>query len=109
MIRSRLASSGGLLICLGLSACVAPPPQDGTPTAADQRAQTPDRKCEATPLAWAVGQLADDALVERARIQAGALSVRVLRPGMMITREFSATRLNIRIDNARKVLVTSCG
>jgi hypothetical protein len=28
---------------------------------------------------------------------------------MMVTREFNGDRLNIRVDNERKVLATSCG
>jgi hypothetical protein len=35
--------------------------------------------------------------------------VRVLRPGMVITREFNGARLNIRVDNEHKVLSVSCG
>jgi hypothetical protein len=91
------------LLCV-LSACAAPapvnmPPPGGTPVAA----------CDATPIAWAVGQVADDALVERARIESGSTSVRVLRPGMVITREFNGARLNVRVDNARVVLSVGCG
>jgi hypothetical protein len=56
-----------------------------------------------------MGQVADDALIERARTGAGAATVRVLRPGMVITNDHDATRLNLRIDNERKVLSYSCG
>ena len=109
MTPSRLVALSAVLLCLSLSACAAPPPQTRPAPAGDARAETPVAKCDATRLAWALGQVADDALVERARTGAGALSVRVLRPGMMVTNDFSATRLNIRVDNARKVLATSCG
>jgi hypothetical protein len=74
--------------------------------AADARAEG---VCDATPLAWTIGQVADDALVERARVQAGAKTVRVIRPGVMITNDFSAQRLNLRVDVERKVLAYNCG
>ncbi|MEO6137845.1 MAG: I78 family peptidase inhibitor [Luteimonas sp.] len=98
---------------LALSACAASTrevttPSQGTtsPHGVDQPQST---ACDARTLSWSVGQLADDALIERARREAGANTVRVLRPGMMITNEVDPSRLNLRIDNARKVLVYSCG
>jgi hypothetical protein len=93
----------GSLLCF-LSACASPPPADDPSSGS-----TPVAACDATPIAWAVGEVADDALIERARVGAGATMVRVLRPGMVITREFNGARLNIRVDNARKVLSVICG
>src|SRR4249919_2238169 len=97
------------LLALSLSACAASPPVPPLASADEQGADAPAGACDASSLGWAVGQVADDALVERARKEAGAALVRVLRPGMMVTREFNATRLDIRVDNERKVLATSCG
>lgn len=109
MTRSQLVALGAVLFGLGLSACAAPPSQDRPAPAPGERTESPRGECDAARVAWTFGRVADDALVERARTEAGALTVRVLRPGMMITKEFSATRLNIRVDNARKVIATSCG
>jgi hypothetical protein len=96
-----------LLMVLALSACAAPTREATTPSSGTNHPEP--GACDARMLSWTVGQVADDALIERARIEAGAATVRVLRPGMMITNEVSATRLNLRIDNARKVLAYSCG
>lgn len=40
----------------------------------------------------------------------GAYSaLRVIRPGMMVTMDYSATRLNARVDTAGRILSLSCG
>jgi glucose/arabinose dehydrogenase len=110
---STVVLSGSL--CLGLAACAATPPQDKVQSVAEDSAPAPapaepeQRQCDATSLGWAVGKVADDALIARAQAESGASSVRVLRPGMMVTQEFNGMRLNIRVDTERKVLATSCG
>jgi hypothetical protein len=105
MKRSLPALLGSCSLFCVLAACAVPAPaDDGGSTGG-----TPVAVCDATHVAWAVGQVADDALVERARVESGSTSVRVLRPGMVITREFNGARLNIRVDNERKVLSVSCG
>ena len=96
------------LMVPALSACAAPT-REATTTPPVGMNQPQSGACDARQLSWTVGLVADDALVERARVEAGATTVRVLRPGMMITNEVNPTRLNLRIDNARKVLTYSCG
>ena len=40
----------------------------------------------------------------------GAWSVlRVIRPGMMITMDYSATRLNVRVNGVNTILALNCG
>ena len=96
------------LMALALSACAAPT-REATTTASAGTNQPPSGACDARKLSWTLGRVADDALIERSRMESGATTVRVLRPGMMITNEVKSARLNLRIDNARKVLVYSCG
>lgn len=97
-----------LLMVLALSAC-APPTREATTTPSDGMNQPRSAACDSRKLSWVVGLVADDALIERARMEAGATTVRVLRPGMMITNDVNPARLNLRVDNARQVLVYSCG
>ena len=99
---SSFLATSALALALGLSACAAAPPSGGaTPPAAGA--------CDAAPIAWTIGRLADDALVERARVESHSASVRVLRPGMLVTNDHDAARLNVRVDNERKVLSVACG
>lgn len=109
MNRLLPAALGNLLLAFGLAACAAPMPHASPQSAGTEPAPPAAGACNADSLSWAIGQVADDALVERARTEAGAQSVRMLRPGIMITREFNAARLNVRVDNERKVISTSCG
>jgi hypothetical protein len=98
-----------LLCTLSLAACAATPRPSQLQSTGGDPTGTRAAVCDATSLSWTIGKVADDALVERARSDAGAQTVRMLRPGVMITNEFNATRLNIRVDNDRKVITTSCG
>ena len=36
-------------------------------------------------------------------------SVRIIKPGQMVTMDFSPTRLNVRVDNAGIILSLACG
>ncbi|MEO8241847.1 MAG: I78 family peptidase inhibitor [bacterium] len=36
-------------------------------------------------------------------------TLRVIKPGMMITMDYSATRLNVRVNGANRILELSCG
>ena len=48
-------------------------------------------------------------VVEAARVSAGALMVRILRPGQMVTKEFDAERLNLEVDAAGRIIAARCG
>ena len=90
-----------LLAALALTACAPlPPPQPGP---------TPDRECNAAAAQSLIGRETSPALIDEARRLSGARAVRVLRPGQMVTMEYRADRLNIRIDTREKVLALSCG
>ena len=36
-------------------------------------------------------------------------ALRVIRPGMMVTMDYSATRLNVQVDGSDRVLTLTCG
>jgi len=77
------------------STAAAPPPMGGT--------------CNADAASGFVGQQATDAVVEQARVAAGAAVARALRPDMVITMEYRGDRLNLRTDVDGKVVGASCG
>lgn len=65
--------------------------------------------CDAVGAWFAVGLLLDAQLENDARARSGAKVVRVVRPGQMITQEFSAERLNIEVDGTGRVIRVRCG
>lgn len=80
------------------------------PPAADVVA-TPDATatCNADAVQSLVGQTSTDALVEQARTDSGANSVRVLKPGDAATMDYREDRLNIELDDAGAITALRCG
>ena len=50
-----------------------------------------------------------EAVAEDARVAAGATSVRVVRPGQMVTQDYRVDRLNLETDDAGIVVRVRCG
>ncbi len=65
--------------------------------------------CDAVQAQWLVGKTPTEAEVEQARTDAGAQSVRSLKPDQVVTMEFNATRLNLDVDDAGTVVGVRCG
>jgi hypothetical protein len=65
--------------------------------------------CDQTNAQWAIGEAASDALLERARIAAGAGSARFLRPNQPVTLEYLGSRLNLGVDARDLVRTVVCG
>lgn len=65
--------------------------------------------CDAALAQFAVGRSYDPALEKELRERTGARVVRPLRPGQMVTMEYSAQRLNLDLDIAGKVTRVRCG
>ncbi|WP_042809585.1 I78 family peptidase inhibitor, partial [Xanthomonas citri] len=63
----------------------------------------------ATQVQSLVGQPLTDAVGEQARSDAGAKSVRVLKPGQMTTMEFNGERLNLEVDAKNVISSVRCG
>jgi hypothetical protein len=92
--------SATLLCALPLAACAPMPPQAPPPTAF---------QCVAAPASWAIGQAATDEVVERIRIDTHSRTARVLRPGQVITMEFSAERANVKVNDRNAIIGITCG
>ena len=88
-----------LAAALMLTACT--PPPESTPP--------PSRECNAAAAQGLIGRQGGPALTQEAQRLSGAAAVRFLRPGQMVTMEFRADRLNIRVDTQGKVLAITCG
>jgi hypothetical protein len=65
--------------------------------------------CDAAAVQSLIGEEATEALVERARSQSGANSVRVLKPGDAATMDYRGDRLNILTDDGGTVQSFNCG
>jgi hypothetical protein len=79
-----------------------------TPPAPPTSPPTSER-CDHTKAKWAIGQRATDALLERARVAAGAATARFIRPDQPITMEYLGSRLNLRLDAKEIVRSVVCG
>lgn len=99
------------LVCcaaLALQACAqqAAPMSSPAPSPAPRQ---PGTACNAQAAQFAVGQQPLPSVVETARRQAGATSVRVIGHDEMVTKEYLPTRLNLQLDAQGKVTRVYCG
>lgn len=86
---------------------VAPPPYAAPP--ALERRGPPPGVCDERAATWSIGRPATQETVERARRQAGARTVRLLRPGEVHTQEFRRDRLNLELDRRGRIRDVRCG
>lgn len=94
-----------LLATVLLAACTttASPPMSDTD-------QTQHSSCDAEAAkSQAIGKAATAEVIERARKDAGARLVRVIKPGQMVTMEYIEGRLNIDVDEANVIVNLRCG
>ncbi|KAA2284115.1 I78 family peptidase inhibitor [Arenimonas fontis] len=82
-----------------------PPPAMDAPGLSEETAMT----CDAEPLAWTIGRVADEALVAKAKADSGSRGVRVIRPGMAVTMDYREDRLNLEVDEQDRVTRAYCG
>lgn len=71
--------------------------------------EAPPGHCRAEPAQFAVGYNFTDALQAEVLRRSGGRSVRVIRPGMPVTMDFRAERVNIELDAGNRVLRVKCG
>lgn len=65
--------------------------------------------CDAGAVQSLIGQEATEAVVEQARIDAGAETARTLRPGEVVTMEYREGRLNVDVDDDGTITSLRCG
>lgn len=108
---ARAFSLAPLLLPLALAACAQQPgqSQQAAPPILTAPPATMGGRCDAALAQFAVGRSFDAALEKEVRERSGARVVRPLRPGQMVTMEFSAERLNLDLDIAGRVVKARCG
>ena len=106
-----------------LSACATPPPEAAPaeedpafapapppPAMQDEGIrEEPPVICNEQAGQWAVGQVADEALVAKVQADTQSKRVRVIKPGMMVTMDYREDRVNIEVDEDNRVTVVRCG
>jgi hypothetical protein len=107
------------LAALLLAACATPAsetdasagagPDAPVTTPASPAPEAPAMTCSADKVQWTLGQVADEALVAKARTQSGAERMRVIKPGMAVTMDYREDRLNLDVDADNKVTRAHCG
>ena len=99
---------GSAVLLLALAACAAPPvPADQPPE--ERPTSTAQGVCDPSAVQAAVGKPATTDTIERVRVDSHSRVVRVLHPGQMVTMEFSAERVDIRVDGNNVILAITCG
>lgn len=96
---------GAALAAFGLLAACA----DAAAPAVVTSGQTPRNQCDAEAVRSLVGQGWNEAMLQQARVAAGADEARLLHPDSMITKEFKKGRLNVVVDGAGQVVRVYCG
>jgi len=93
-------------LCALLAACAPPAslqPADAGPTIKG------DGRCDATPVAWAVGQKGDEAVLKKVWEQSGAGLLRPIAPDRAVTQDFREDRINVYLDAGNTIVRLACG
>jgi hypothetical protein len=86
------------------AACATSPVEEKVPVHGDTGGSCNERAAQSL-----IGRSADGALAVEAQRLTGAPRIRWIRPGDMVTMEYSPNRLNIYLDEQHKVKRMSCG
>ena len=97
---SRIVEPVLLALGLALMGCAPLPPQPSPPYTG---------QCDASKATWAIGQAATAEVVERIRVETGSQVARVLRPGQVVTLEYSAARVNVNVNERDAIIGVTCG
>lgn len=89
-----------IVLLLSMGACATIPPE-GPPMSVAQ--------CNAEGARWALGREPGNDVVERARIESGSATVRVIRPGEAVTMDFRGDRLNLTVNARSAIDGVKCG
>ena len=93
-----------------LAACATPPSGGNEATGTNPPSmEEPPMTCQADKGQWAMGQLADEALVAKVQADTTSDRLRVIKPGMAVTMDYREDRLNLEVDADNRVISVRCG
>lgn len=89
-----------IVLLLSMGACATIPPEGPS---------MPVAQCNAEGTGWTLGREPGNDVVERARIESGSATVRVIRAGEMVTTDFRGDRLNLTVNARNAIDGVKCG
>jgi hypothetical protein len=92
-----------LMLSVGACATMGPPPEPATLPAGGPG------MCNAEAVRWVIGREPTADVVERARVESRSTTVRVIRPGEVVTMDYREDRLNLDVNAAGAVVSARCG
>lgn len=96
------------VLALATAACThTPAPQASSPAPAGPAAM-PMAQCDAGKIEALLGTRFSAPVQAGAQRRSGARTVRVIRPGMAVTMDYRADRLNIQLDEAGTITQLRC-
>lgn len=69
----------------------------------------PDARCRAAGAEAELGKTLDPEVADNARMGAGAMRARIIRPGQKVTMDLDPQRLNIEVDDTGRIRRLRCG
>ena len=106
---TRIGGLAALVLAASVAGCTTVVVEDPRPAPPPLPAPGPGGSCFAEDAAGALGQQARTGVIERATLDSGARTARIIRPGQAYTQEFNPDRLNIEVDAANRIVRLSCG
>ena len=92
-----------IVLLLSVGACATMPPPGDAPL------PPTGGRCNAEGARFAIGREPTPDVVERARVESGSASVRVIRPGDVVTMDHRDDRLNLYVNERNAITGARCG
>lgn len=106
--RTAAALLAAPLVCMAAACSSTTPGGGGTPPPVISDGGL-GGTCDAKAASAYVGRAISEQVAEQAKAAAGARGVRIIRPGMAVTMDYRAGRLNLELDEAGRIVKASCG
>jgi hypothetical protein len=89
------------MMTLAVASCAGPSPSG--------ESRLPEARCRAAGGQAELGKPVDDETAENARMGAGAMRARIIKPGQAMTMDADPQRLNIEVDETGRIRRLRCG